>query len=213
MLKGPWGVGKTHFIKESMENKKSDESIPKFMYISLYGISSPSQIDDEIFKHSHPVLSSKTVKFGSQILKGLLKGAVKLDLDSKDSASLNLQIPSLSLQEYLHTSTDRVLIFDDLERCSLRPSEILGYINVFVEHQNQKVIIIANEEDITAQEDSEEGDRDRRYRDIKEKVVGRTMELRAELDDTIPSFIDSVRNDRARELCKTFVEDIISAPR
>ena len=39
-------------------------------------------------------------------------------------------------------------MFDDLERASLDINEILGYINNFVEHDNIKVIIIANENEI-----------------------------------------------------------------
>jgi KAP family P-loop domain len=38
-----------------------------------------------------------------------------------------------------------ILIFDDLERCKVEISSLLGYINYFVEQQEMKVIIIANE--------------------------------------------------------------------
>jgi hypothetical protein len=36
-------------------------------------------------------------------------------------------------------------IFDDLERCSVPICDVLGYINNFIEHNNCKVLIVANE--------------------------------------------------------------------
>ncbi|HDR8221470.1 TPA: hypothetical protein QC102_006086, partial [Bacillus cereus] len=41
-----------------------------------------------------------------------------------------------------------VLCFDDLERCKIEITEILGYINNFVEHDDFKTIIIGNEKEI-----------------------------------------------------------------
>ena len=45
-------------------------------------------------------------------------------------------------------SKNYVLIFDDLERCEMPITELLGYINEFVEHKSMKTIIIANEKEI-----------------------------------------------------------------
>ena len=41
-----------------------------------------------------------------------------------------------------------IICFDDLERCYLSINEILGYINRLVEHNNCKVVILANEKEI-----------------------------------------------------------------
>lgn len=44
-----------------------------------------------------------------------------------------------------------VLIFDDLERCKISIVEILGFINSFIEQDQIKTIIIANEDEINKQ--------------------------------------------------------------
>ena len=46
------------------------------------------------------------------------------------------------------TFSKRVIIFDDLERCSIPINDVLGYINKMVEHDKQKVIIVANEHEL-----------------------------------------------------------------
>ena len=41
LLKGDWGCGKTHFIKEWMQAQKQDQnSACEVVYVSLFGISS-----------------------------------------------------------------------------------------------------------------------------------------------------------------------------
>ncbi len=206
MLKGPWGVGKTHFIQRYITSKNSESAKGRFMYVSLYGVSSPSQIDDEIFRQLHPILSSKPVQFGSQIMKGLLRGAVKIDLDLKDSASIDIQTPSIDIREFLKKAIDRVIIFDDLERCSVKMSDILEYINVFVEHQKQKVLIIANENELIERE--KQDPKSNRYNEIKEKVVGRTLEIQLDVSAVLPEFVSNIRHDRARRLFEDLTKDV-----
>lgn len=43
---------------------------------------------------------------------------------------------------------NNIIIFDDLERCNIDINLCLGYINNLVEHNNVKVIIVANEKEI-----------------------------------------------------------------
>ena len=42
-----------------------------------------------------------------------------------------------------------IFIFDDLERCDCSLNEVFGFLNELVEHENTKVIIIANEKEIS----------------------------------------------------------------
>lgn len=42
-----------------------------------------------------------------------------------------------------------IFIFDDLERCECPLKEVFGFLNELVEHENTKVIIIANEKEIS----------------------------------------------------------------
>ena len=212
MLKGPWGAGKTNFINKYIERGNCSDNPDRFMYLSLYGVTATSQVDDEIFRQLHPLLASKTVKFGTQIMKGLLRGAVKIDLDQHDHASIAMQTPSIELKEFLKRTTDRVLIFDDLERCSMKIADVLGYINAFLEHQAQKVIIIANEDELIERENNSKKSGkeviETRYSDIKDKIVGRTLEIRSSVSSVLPEFISSVRDDKVRTLLDSSRKDI-----
>ncbi len=212
MLKGPWGAGKTTFIKRYIAQTSAADTPNRFMYLSLYGVRSTSQIDDEIFRQLHPVLSSTTVKFGTQIMKGLLRGAVKIDLDAHSHASLESHVPSIDVKEFLKNASDRILIFDDLERCSIKIADVLGYINAFIEHQGQKVIIIANEDELIAREkkggQSDKFSDDTRYSDIKDKIVGRTVEVKSAVHSVMPEFIKGVHSDRARSLLLSSLTEV-----
>lgn len=101
LLKGQWGSGKTWFINKYRENLKARNQ--KCLYISLYGMTSSSEIEDAFFQQLHPILSSKGMAITGKIFKGLLKGTLKIDLndDRRDDGTLNVQIPEINLPEYL----------------------------------------------------------------------------------------------------------------
>lgn len=166
LLKGQWGSGKTWFINKYRENREGQNQ--KCFYVSLYGMTSCSEIEDAFFQQLHPILSSKGMAITSKILKGLVKGTLKIDLndDRRNDGTLNVQIPEVNLPEYLKNADKRILIFDDLERCKIDLSNILGYINYFVEHQELKVILVANEDELLKNDS---------YKVIKEKLIGKTF--------------------------------------
>ncbi len=150
LLDGSWGAGKTWFVKNSLESTDK-----KYLYVSLYGITSFEEIENSFFEQLHPVLSSKGMKITSKIFKGVLKTTIKVDLDydDKPDASVNSTIPDIKLPEYLTNTDNFILVFDDLERCSMNVSDVMGYINHFVEHQGYKVIVLANENEIIKKDD------------------------------------------------------------
>ncbi|CAI8740921.1 P-loop NTPase fold protein [Pseudomonas chlororaphis] len=187
LLKGPWGVGKTWFIKKAIQNINNKNV--KELYISLYGINSFSAIEYEFYRTLHPILSSKGMDLAGKIIRGTLKATLKIDInsDGKDDASTNISIPDINLPEYLKNTSDLVLIFDDIERCSIATSDLLGYINHFVEHQNYKVILVANEAELEKNE---------KYRIIKEKLIGKTFEITPELDLVLDKFTSDTRTEK-----------------
>ncbi|MBN6378960.1 NTPase KAP, partial [Escherichia coli] len=73
MLKGAWGSGKTWFIEQVLEEYKQKNSEFKFLKVSLYGVNSIKQIEDEFYRQLHPVLSNKALIFGANVLKNTLK--------------------------------------------------------------------------------------------------------------------------------------------
>ena len=69
-----------------------------------------------------------------------MKATTKIDIDGdgKEDITLSSSIPDVDLSEYFKTPKECLLIFDDLERCSMKVSDIHGYINSFVEHEGFK---------------------------------------------------------------------------
>lgn len=180
LLKGPWGSGKTWFVERLIEeiNKKDGREL----YISLYGLNSFAAIEYEFYRKLHPVLSSKGMEIAGKVLKGALRTTLKIDLDmdGKNDGSASISIPDLNLPEYLKNTSDFVMIFDDVERCSIDLPDLLGYINHFVEHQNYKVILVANEAEF---------EQDNNYKSIKEKLIGKTFEIAPQLDEALDKLI------------------------
>ena len=160
LIGGPWGSGKTHLVKKFLAGTSV-----KPLYVSLYGMTSVSQIEDEFYRQLHPVLSHPGMKLAGAVTRGLLKGAFKIDLngDGKDDGTASPSVPELDLRTGLDDPRGRLLVFDDLERCRIPVGEVLGFINAYVEHEKLKAIIVANETKVM------EGDET--YLEIKEKLT------------------------------------------
>jgi len=205
LLKGKWGVGKTWFLKEIMASLHNpDYRVKTHLYVSLYGVTSFEEIENDFFRQLHPVLSSKGMALAGKIGKGLLKTTLKIDLDGdrKSDASVTTQIPDINLPDYLSNTEGLILVFDDLERASMDLENLLGYINYFVEHQGYKVIIIANEEELFHKEEKAEVN----YKRIKEKLIGKTFEIQPRLELAISNFIKEVESGTTQELFNSNIE-------
>ncbi len=185
LLKGKWGSGKTHFINEY--KKELDKNKQKYIYVSLYGVNTYDEIETKFLEAIYPRLYNKKTIFAGKIAKQLLKATLKIDWDDdgKADGNVNIQIPNFKLEDLLNTK-DYILIFDDLERCSINIINLLGYINFFVEHQSYKVILIANEEELEKTE---------KYTQIKEKLIGKTFEFISNANLAYDSFLIELKNE------------------
>lgn len=199
LLKGSWGSGKSWFIQQSLE--KLSKRGGKYIYVSLYGMTSYEEIEGEFFKQLHPVLSSKGMALAGKVAKGLLNATLKIDLngDGKSKGSFSGKVPDINIPEYLTNTEGFVLIFDDLERCSINLSDVLGYINHFVENQGYKVVVIANEDEILEREkQSGNAEGSHSYKRIKEKLIGKTFGVEPDLVNALNNFISSVETEEVR---------------
>lgn len=195
LINGNWGSGKTYYWKnilsERIKARKFTGKTYKPVYISLYGLNSLREIDKLIFLASYnfSTLDSKFSKFGG-IINNLINGATAYTGFDKVFAEFDLK--------NLANLKNAVLCFDDLERTHLSIGEIMGYINTFVEHENIKTIIIANEEELPTHSSGDDY-----YTKIKEKLIGRTIEFSpgAEYyEKVIDEFISKYSNISYREL-------------
>lgn len=159
-ITGPWGSGKTFFWTQRV-TPQLEKTKRQILYVSLYGVSSASEIDKLLLIAQFPVL-----KFG------MFEAFSKLTKSGLDF--FNIKLPFDSLKADLR---NRVLCFDDLERIGNPENlkQVLGYINGLVEHDKLKVIVICDEHKLD----------DDYHKIFKEKSVGFTYEFSAEPDHVI----------------------------
>lgn len=194
LLQGPWGSGKTHFIKNffaNLENANGDR-IPH-LYVSLYGMTTTKQIEEAFFRELHPVLSSKPMRLMGTVGKALAKGVLKIDFnrDGIDDGSINPQLPEINLPEYLSRVGERILVFDDLERSQIQIGEALGFINYFVEHDEYKAVIVANESELIKKWGEV-------YYNTKEKLIGKTLQIKPDYNSASSEFFAKIDNQAVR---------------
>lgn len=213
MLKGAWGSGKTWFIDSVLNEYRNNNVGFKFLKVSLYGVNSVEQIEEEFYRQLHPILSNKKFIFGAKVLKNTLKATLKVDLngDNKDDASVNLEIPKIDLSDFSREPNGFVLVFDDVERSGIALSLLFGYINHFVEVNGYKAILIANEDEILRKnnlEDEEKSTLESSYLRTKEKLVGRTFEINSELHSACKVFLSVISSSSVANIFKSEMQSI-----
>jgi hypothetical protein len=173
LLKGKWGSGKTYFINEYKEHLKTNNK--KYIYVSLYGVTSYDEIETKFLQSSNPEIFNEKSLFIGKLTDAFINENIKKSLGQikKSLSSLNAK--------------GNILIFDDLERCSINIVDLLGYINNFVEHQSYKVILIANEEELEKTD---------KYTLIKEKLVGKTLEITSNKQEAYDDFLKEFKNKK-----------------
>lgn len=195
LLKGRWGCGKTHFIKNWLKKYKKGETTEDAVtitlepiYISLYGLRTIEEIKTAINREINPFFYSKTGK----ILKGVakvigkvvLKTAIDFNGDGKEDAKFSGSIDSLSLfhsKENVVTG-NKFIVFDDIERCQVDIKSLLGFINYFVEHCGCHVIVIGDDRQII---DEQRKNLD----DFKEKTIGREFTIGPDTPGAVDYFL------------------------
>lgn len=206
LINGSWGSGKTHFLKKEVSKtvneiscRLSDKETKPFelVYVSLYGLSSADELQKKLFLEINPVLKTKTGKITASII-GKMLHHVGLDINHKDEKNL--------LNIFGGITRNKILVFDDLERLSTETlNEVLGFINTYTEHQNLKVIIVADEQKIKNKIPD--------YDNVKEKLIRFTYLFNPELSEVFPGFISSYSSEVYRHYLsenKKFICDLFS---
>ena len=143
MLEGPWGSGKTWFMKNIIEGYVGKLGKPRGIYVSLYGLTSAGEITTMLLTSIHhakygtitlPIADIVAEKVGLPIGKTFGHNFLRYFRERKESATFS--------------KNDYFFVFDDLERCPMPLDEVMGYISNFVEQYEAKVILIGNEEEI-----------------------------------------------------------------
>lgn len=156
LLKGRWGSGKTYFweneLRKNIESVEIDGKKLKTIYVSLYGVNSLDEVSKKIFLDSFSRANSLIQKVSESKWGGKITelGKVTVGLAKAfELPGINQVLETKVDFENLLDFTNSVLCFDDLERANIDITDIMGYINNFVEHDGVKAIIISNEDEIS----------------------------------------------------------------
>ena len=95
---------------------------------------------------------------------------------------------------------DRTLIFDDLERSTLKAKDLFGAINFYIEQKGFRVIVIAHDEKLM--ED---------FGEMKEKLFGQEIEIYPLVEEAFNNFVDNIKDYDAKNFIvsyKVTIKDI-----
>lgn len=200
MITGEWGSGKTYFIDHiAQQFEDNEEKKFKFLKVSLYGVSSIEEIEVQLFHQIYKWTDSKAFKLISKFATPVLNKYTGIDLGDTSLKDI--------LKESLPDDCEAAFIFDDLERSNLTINQSFGFISKILDKGNSKVIIIANETKISSSGENADFES---YKLIKEKLVGRTFELKSEPEIALEHFLSIIKDESSFETIAKHKESILA---
>jgi len=155
LLDGAWGVGKTYLIEHELKSEidKDEAFFGKYYYLSAYGMRNVTDFQDQIVS-----LFLSDDKKGNEYVTsalGHVNNIARLFGANKSEAGLIQGVMSgLSgavRQTALQKLSKMTIVLDDLERLTDTKiiADILGTCLRFSEHNNLKIIVVANQNAIS----------------------------------------------------------------
>jgi hypothetical protein len=180
IINGDYGIGKTYYIKNELFPKVKNIQIPnstkeeKFypIPISLFGVNTIDEIQNQIFIELYPILKNKGIKIASGLGKSVFKFFSGSDF--KEFLS-DINTSSSDLIDFGKI----MLCIDDIDRKSkdLDLIEVFGFVNNLVENLNAKIILIANEDELRKEVNIDTDN----YSVLKEKVIGISINFQSDV--------------------------------
>lgn len=221
MLTAPWGTGKSYYIQNNLLPFLEKSRI-QCIVVSLYGKDDIYEISKSIFMEAK--LKSLNKKYASKVIaKTIIKGVASF-------CGIDLSISKKDLQKLYKfvNLSNKLLIFEDLERSSVDILSILGYINNLVEEDGAKVLLVSNESEIlkcgsitqymgnkekTASNSTKFSEE---YLKVKEKTISDTInfypQIYKAIDNILSSFgnsdISSFLGEKAADGCSVISHEI-----
>ena len=159
MCTGEWGSGKTHLIEnELVEALGPDYAIVR---VSLFGVNNMNAFEQKVRENwvatCYPFVNKiherrEMAKKNSGFFKMLLSVGKKLNPFLGGTADI---LNSMNIVDAIHIEPEfediksrrkrrAIMVFDDLERCSMNLPDLLGAINEICENHHFNTIIVAN---------------------------------------------------------------------
>lgn len=180
LVKGEWGVGKTHLINNILKDNE------KF-YISLFGLTTIQEVHSAVFVKMYPTRSR-----ARKVLNWFGNSSMKANDVTLTLGPLIGNIANAIIKEKVDNS--KPIVFDDLERCSIKLEDIFGAVNKYVEHHECKVIVIAHDDKLNSD-----------LTDKKEKIFGQIIKVSPDIDDAFSRFIEKSKTPYAFNSIKEIV--------
>lgn len=207
MLTSAWGSGKSYYVKNILKKHLESDEGGKHdcVIVSLYGITSIADISKAIYVDLRTLIKepkselATTAGVAAKIIgKTLLNGLTSI---------ANVDIAKLSDDDFqkVYESinlTGKLIVLEDIERTKIDLIELMGYVNNLCECDGVKILLVANEKEISPLGESNETNNSIKspYCKIKEKTVSDTLQFSADYKQTINSIIDSFNNDDLKEI-------------
>ena len=195
VLKGNWGVGKTHFWHRLIDEQAEDENLgkEKYSYISLFGINSLDGLKRSIFTS---VVDSSDVQ--NEGIFSTLRGFAE---KAEDIPKLAEWGGDAVLEKLLFDGVEDTLVcIDDLERRGedLEIRDLLGLASMLKEERSCQVVLILNDDALEEQGRDEFGRHGEKIVDLEiefERTPGGAFECVFEDSDELVGVLsDCVRH-------------------
>ena len=191
LINGPWGIGKTFYIKDYLKNEE-------YIYLSLFGINRIEELkaglyyelDNKVSKIKGAIESFSGNNLGVSIISVPIPN-IKFDVDKGIKKKLN--------------NKRITIIIDDLERKSdsINIKELLGFIESLSQHENLKIAVIMNENEI------DEKDKEV-YSIFKEKVIKKVYNIDSFSENSITQIVENEGKNVSNFVSSTKLKDIVS---
>lgn len=189
LINGEWGSGKTFFITEKLSKVIKDKikNDGKYIYVSLYGVENVEELSNKLYSEicsetlvKLSIVEKEKIDAGIKWIPKLLYFTKFIPFIKNYNSIKKIMAPII---KEIAKIKKCVVVFDDIERCKIGIYELFGYINELVEHNEVKAILVANEEKIP--------DKENKYNEIKEKLVGITIMYKSEFNLSYEHIIDT----------------------
>ncbi|WP_308761090.1 KAP family P-loop domain protein [Acinetobacter soli] len=160
-ITGSWGVGKTFFWKNFIDNSLEGNVISnrKYAYVSLFGLESLGDLKTHIYSNIESYHSSIEIPKWIKSLFSIFKDTRITQL------GINAPVKLIDTLMFAQVK-DAIICFDDFERLSnkLDIKDVMGLANYLKIEKNCQVILILDESKV-------EGENKSKYSEYKEKLV------------------------------------------
>ena len=192
-LSGKWGTGKSH-MWDSLRNASDVGGIKTACYISLFGVSSITDLKLKLAQTAVPLLAQKGPR--GDALNAALKAAKDLSASFFKGIATIDTIALLSVPAFMR---DKFIVIDDIERkhTNLSIDEILGFIDDFTQNYGCRILLILNTDQL-----NDKGV----WEKFREKVIDEELRL-----DTTPSEACDIATKLTPSECSAEIKSAVEA--